>query len=269
MSHEPNELGARQPPPTDRSESAPKIVSVGASQLEGASDVLLLGPMRRSLDDEVCSACLEAASGVGPRLDAGTDDETNTGAAPRPGTTTSSDESTGTAGVPEAGRNVLLVSLTQQADDRLAVVRNRFGRLPEHVGVVSCTDQYGSTISTDSPAAATSASRSDGGETSISVDVVEDPSDLPKLGIAITRMAEGLRTAGGIVVCVHSVTALLQYAEPQRVFRFIHVLQNQLDGVRHYHMDSDAHDRQTIATLRPLFDRVVEFDADGTVTVTK
>ena len=268
MSNESNELGARQPPQTDRSESAPRIVSVGASQLEGASDVLLLGPMRRSLDDEVCSACLEAASGAGSHLDVGTSDEVDAGTEPGPGTATGSGETTGAAGVPEAGRNVLLVSLTQQADDRLAVVRNRFGRLPEHVGVVSCTDQFGSTTSTATTASPAPTPGDVGDGTSISVDVVEDPSDLPKLGIAITRMAEGLQTPGGIVVCVHSVTALLQYAEPQRVFRFIHVLQNQLEGVRHYHMDADAHDRQTIATLRPLFDRVVEFDADGTVTVT-
>lgn len=195
------------------------LLDVDREALEGASDVLLLGPMRGTLDDDACTSLL--------------------------------------ATVPVAGRNVLCVSLTQSADERFGLLRDGLAETPGRVCVVSGADRYSSETTTGA----------DGESTTLSVSVVRDPSDLPRLGMTISRAVDDW-TDDDAVACFHSLTALLQYAEPKRVFRFVHLLQNRLDATTHYHMDAEAHDRQTVATLRPLFDAVVEYDADGNVTVT-
>ena len=187
------------------------------AELEDAENVLVIGPMSRSRDEATCGSFFRAA--------------------------------------PVSERNVLFVSLTQSADERMAVLRAHSDDLPPKVSIVSGTDGYDSETTQQA------------GETSIAVDTISDPSDLPKLGITISRAVSSWTEDGrGAVVCFHSLTALLQYVDRQRVFRFLHVLQERLgsvDAVTHYHMDSEAHDQQTLATVRPLFDAVVEVDPDG------
>lgn len=188
--------------------------------LEGASDVLVLGPLHRSTDDEVCAALLERAA--------------------------------------VADGNVLCVSFTRPAEERLGVLRDRLDRLPERVAVVSCADRHPSETTV----------RTADGTTRVSVEVVSDPSDLPRLGTTVSRAVSEWDPDAETLLCFHSLTALLQYADTQRAFRFLHLMRNRLDTTNHYHMDSEAHDGQTVASLRPLFDAVVEYDHDGDVTVT-
>jgi hypothetical protein len=195
------------------------LLDLDREALEGASDVLLLGPMRGSLDDDGCRSLL------------------------------------GTQ--PVEGRNVLCVSLTQSAEERIDLLREGLAEPPARVCVVSGADRYPSETTTGA----------DDERTTLSVSVVRDPSDLPRLGMTISRAVDDWEDDDALA-CFHSLTALLQYAEPQRVFRFVHLLQNRLDATTHYHMDAAAHDAQTVATLRPLFDAVVEYDADGNATVT-
>lgn len=194
--------------------------AVDASVLADASDVLLLGPMRGSLDDEACTALMRAW--------------------------------------PVADRNVLFVSLTRTADDRVALLRGAVEELPDRVCVVSGADRYPSETTTDA----------DGRSTTLTVEVVRDSSDLPRLGMTISKAIDEWEGGSDPLVCFHSLTALLQYTGTKRAFRFVHLLQNRLQGTAHYHMDAATHDAQTVATLRPLFDTVLEYDADGTVTVT-
>lgn len=198
-----------------------RSLAIEGADLEGAADVLLLGPMRGSLDDDACTSLLET--------------------------------------LPVAGRNVLNISLTQSADERFGLLRDGLEETPRRISVVSGADRYPSETTTGSGTDATT----------LSVSVVRDPSDLPRLGMTISQAVDDWEDdPGDGLVCFHSLTALMQYVEPKRVFRFVHLLQNRLDATTHYHMDSEAHDRQTVATLRPLFDVVVEYDADGDVTVT-
>ncbi len=72
------------------------------------------------------------------------------------------------------------------------------------------------------------------------------------------------------VICFHSLTALIQYADLQRVFRFLHVLTARIDlidAVAHFHMDPGAHDAQTRNTLVQLFDAVINIGEDGEQTI--
>jgi len=113
-------------------------------------------------------------------------------------------------------------------------------------------------------------------DASWAVNPVENPSDLTGIGIELSELLSGTANAAGddehIAVCFNNVTSLLQYADLQRAFRFLHVVTGRIktvDGVGHFHLDPDAHDSQTLATLKGLFDAVVEVDDDGHWTVTK
>lgn len=103
---------------------------------------------------------------------------------------------------------------------------------------------------------------------------VENPSDLTGIGIEFSELLSGMSTAAAddedIVVCFNSITSLLQYADLQRAFRFLHVVTGRIKtvgGVGHYHIDPEAHDRQTLATLKGLFDAVIEIEDDGSWTL--
>lgn len=63
---------------------------------------------------------------------------------------------------------------------------------------------------------------------------------------------------------------MLQYADLQRTFRFLHVVTGRVKtvgGTGFYRIDPDAHDSQTMATIKGLFDAVVTREDDGTWTV--
>ncbi|MFT4922341.1 MAG: hypothetical protein ACI8XM_001555 [Haloarculaceae archaeon] len=103
---------------------------------------------------------------------------------------------------------------------------------------------------------------------------VESPSDLTGIGIELSELLSGMAKAADddedIVVCFNNITSLLQYADLQRAFRFLHVVTGRVKtvgGVGHYHIDPDAHDQQTLATLKGLFDAVVEVNEDGSWSV--
>jgi hypothetical protein len=90
---------------------------------------------------------------------------------------------------------------------------------------------------------------------------VADPGDLQRLGLTISDHLAGLDTDERTTLCFHSLSALLQYVDLRRGYRFLHTLIGRLDSVEassHYHLDPEAHDEQTVATLRPLFDAVVD-----------
>lgn len=102
---------------------------------------------------------------------------------------------------------------------------------------------------------------------------VDPPSNLTRLGVAFTEALDGAREADdadGVALCFDSLTASLQYADVNRLFQFLHAVTGRIasaGGVGHYHLDPDACDDRTVATVAGLFDAVVEVD-DGEYTVT-
>lgn len=106
------------------------------------------------------------------------------------------------------------------------------------------------------------------------VKTVENPSDLTGIGIELSELLSGMATAASedehIAVCFNGITSLLQYADLQRAFRFLHVVTGRVKtvgGVGHYHLDPEAHDPQTLATLKGLFDAIVQVGEDGSFTI--
>jgi hypothetical protein len=124
----------------------------------------------------------------------------------------------------------------------------------------------GETTRSASAAAASSGADADFGLGEEAVASLANPGDLTGLGI---KLSEVLKEWSGApertVACFDSLTALLQYADLQTVYKFLHVLTGRFetaDVTAHFHLDPDACDQQTVSTLTTLFDTVVELD-DG------
>jgi len=156
-----------------------------------------------------------------------------------------------------AATNVLFVSFTDTPADLIGAWNERVGVAPARGGIVAVGE---SGTSVDDGAWA--------------VKAVENPGDLTGVGIHLSEMLSGMAGAAEaddqpIVVCFDSITSLLQYADLQRTFRFLHVVTGRVrsvGAVGHFHVDPDAHDDQDLATLKGLFDAVVSID-DGEITV--
>lgn len=159
-----------------------------------------------------------------------------------------------------ADTRVLAVNYTRSPDDWFDDWRSYAGGDPAACAIVSVGDQVRS-------AAAASAPGPDGPDSDPdwAVRSVESPDDLTGLGITIgEHLSEW--AGGDLLITFDSLTVLLQYVDLQRAFRFLHVMLNRsktAGAVGHYHLDPDAHDDRTVATLASLFDAVVEYDGDG------
>ncbi len=159
---------------------------------------------------------------------------------------------------PPASTNVLSVTFTQSAAEWIEDWDGRVGEPPARGGIVAIGQQE--------------AERG----TDWQVATVENPSDLTGIGIELSEMlstmADAAEDSQPLTVCFDSITSLLQYADLQRTFRFLHVVTGRIKtvgGVGHFHIDPAAHTDQELATLKGLFDAVVEVDEDGAFTVTR
>jgi hypothetical protein len=118
----------------------------------------------------------------------------------------------------------------------------------------------------------------EGIECPLTVKRVGDPSDLTRVGITVSRLLGEIGDDAGRdgesrddrdsrpVVCVDSLSEMLQYVERGRLFRFLHLLKNRIENAGatgHYHMDPAAHEREVVAVFESLFDVVVTVEEDG------
>ncbi len=154
-------------------------------------------------------------------------------------------------------KNALWVSYTKSPDAQLRRWRNHSESRPANVGVVSVGDSMRS-VSAGNPQSANHGS--DGLDPSI--ETVTNPNDLTGLGISITeQLTRWHSNDARTVVCVDSLTAMLQYVDRQTAYEFLHVLTGRLyaaDAVAHFHMDPGAHDDRTVESIASLCDAVVE-----------
>jgi hypothetical protein len=103
-------------------------------------------------------------------------------------------------------------------------------------------------------------------DTTVSTSLVDSPGNLTDLGVTLLDALESHDgTDARTMFCCQSLTVLLQYSTAEEVYQFLHVLISHLerfDTVGHFHLHERAHDAETIATFRRLFDRV-RSDGDG------
>lgn len=145
---------------------------------------------------------------------------------------------------------LLFVSLVQSVDDVVSEWRGTPG--VESLAVVTVdTRRGGATAETGTP----------GG---VRTRYVSSPDDLTGMGIAITQALEGF-DGPAPAVCFDSLTVLLQYADVEQTFRFLHVLSRYLadaGATFHAHLDPATQEDQTLSTLATLFDGMARYE-DG------
>lgn len=161
--------------------------------------------------------------------------------------------------------DVLVISFSQSPDDRIELWEaHADGRMPAKMGIIAVGDRRRS-------AAGAARQTPLGASGSVSVTAVRDPGDLTGIGMRITDyLSEWEGDGNQVVVCIHSLTTLLQFTDLKRVFRFLHVLKTRfeaLGAVTHLHLDPTAHDEQTVRVISQLADLTAEPDGDGGWTV--
>ena len=164
----------------------------------------------------------------------------------------------------EGSRDVIFVTFQESPEDRVDVCRLADGWEGGEIGIIEVGRG-----SRNAPAA--SEITGDGSVGSITVRHVSKPGDLSKLGIVITQLlSEFEDTPRRTVLCFHTLSALHNQVGTKTLFRFLNTLAGRLrsaDALGHYHMDPDLHDEIVVETLRPIFDSVVRYSADGKLEI--
>jgi len=149
------------------------------------------------------------------------------------------------------------VTLEQSLEKRLALWNREVGTPPAAATIA--TVDTGWELSTE-PETAEVAAGYDG----LSVEMLSSPSDLEAIAaLAESTLQEWAGAPEQIAICIRSVTTLLQYAEAPMVASLLDELNGlarEHDAVAHYHLNRDAHDRETIRSLASVCDTVYEYD---------
>ena len=116
------------------------------------------------------------------------------------------------------------------------------------VGIIDCI-----TESTGVPASETE-----------SIKIVSSPADLTGIGVRISQFFEEFlikKNDHKIQLHINSLSTILMYSNIQTVFRFMHVFTGRIKAAGAmgiFSVDSGMHDNRTIATLKQLFDGIIE-----------
>jgi len=155
--------------------------------------------------------------------------------------------------------NALAVLFMQSPSDRLNAWQRHAGAYPARSHIVSVDADARSSVGSTGDESAGS---------NRAVERVNSPRNLTQLGVRITECLDKWSesdTDRQIVCCFRSVSTLLQYVELDQAFRFLRITTDRCedaDAISHYHLNPQAHDEQTVATLTELFDTVLEYDGD-------
>lgn len=144
-----------------------------------------------------------------------------------------------------AVERAILVS-TSDAAERLRADFAAYGD-PDALAVVDCTTRL----------------QGDTREEDDDTRYAASPQNLTEVGVKFTDLVDSVREDDSeqVAVGVHSLSALLMYWEVERVFQFVRVLLNQVQGFGWGAvavLDDAATDEQTVSTLTQPFDAVIE-----------
>jgi len=159
----------------------------------------------------------------------------------------------------EAPVSLLVITISETPSQRLSTLQSYLDTPIERTAVVDVRN-YDRTANYD---------QYDG---PVDVRTVSNPGDLRRIGIVASRiLSEWEAEAGPTTVCFHSLSDLLALTgDRQRLFRFLHVFRGRVqaaDGRAHYHLDPAQHDDESVSTFTSLFDTVIRFEDDGSVSL--
>ena len=149
--------------------------------------------------------------------------------------------------------NVMLVTYGHSPEAVRDAWRAQVGKTPKRLGIigVGIADRHtdGESVSaTDEDVLTT----------------VRDPSSASDLGIAISLYLEDWATDDTPTIFgFHSVSSMLEHVGLETAFRFLHVLTRRLAGTEtsgRFYLDPNVIDEQTVETLRPVFETVIEHE---------
>ncbi|MCD4806086.1 MAG: recombinase RecA [Methanococcoides sp.] len=90
------------------------------------------------------------------------------------------------------------------------------------------------------------------------------PVDLTGIGVRMGQYLEEFlvqRKSIGLRLCMNSLSTILMYSNLQTVFRFLHVYTGRVKAAKAFGIfvvEDETHDPQTVATLKQLFDGMIE-----------
>ncbi|WP_445474867.1 RAD55 family ATPase [Methanococcoides methylutens] len=90
------------------------------------------------------------------------------------------------------------------------------------------------------------------------------PVDLTGIGVRIGQYFEEflvIKDAPGLRFCINSLSTILMYSNLQTLFRFLHVFTGRVKASNSFGIfivEDEMHDSQTVATLKQLFDGMIE-----------
>jgi KaiC/GvpD/RAD55 family RecA-like ATPase len=143
-----------------------------------------------------------------------------------------------------SGEAVILVETRVPGRDALQKLKPPVGA---RVGVVDCVTRTLGVNAADTA----------------SVKYISSPVDLTGVGVRISQFADEFSHAesDSYRLCIDSLSTMLMYSSLQTVYRFMHVIAGRV-AMQHelgiYIVDREMHDAQTIATLKQLFNAVLE-----------
>lgn len=142
-------------------------------------------------------------------------------------------------------------SVLVSPDSSVSSLRERVGSAPY---VVDCSGLGGDAFDPDARVAS-----------------VSSPQDLTGVGMSVVKCtrAIGSEAARGLRLGVLSLSTLLQYTDPDRVFNFLHVLTGRIAAAGYlgvFAIDATSHDETTLNTIKSQFDGAVRLrDTDDGV----
>ncbi|WP_254822728.1 DUF7504 family protein [Haloglomus halophilum] len=153
--------------------------------------------------------------------------------------------------------HALVVTFVKGPDSWVEDWRRTVGDLPEDLVIVTTTDGFGGSDVGDGTASSQG----------VTTEYVSSPGDLTGLGMIIGKYLERwYQDEGDIRVVFDSLTTILQYGEPQNVYRFLHLMTTRFDGAdasAYFLFDPETQDPQTVATIKSSFQAIAQFEGDG------
>lgn len=101
------------------------------------------------------------------------------------------------------------------------------------------------------------------------IKIASSPVDLTGIGVKISQFFEEFvmkKNIQKIQLHINSLSTILMYSNIQTVFRFLHVFTGRIKAAGAlgiYIIESGMHDEQAIATLKQLFDGMIEIKTEG------
>ena len=101
------------------------------------------------------------------------------------------------------------------------------------------------------------------------IKIASSPVDLTGIGVKISQFLEEFfmkKNTQKIQLHINSLSTILMYSNIQTVFRFLHVFTGRIKAAGAlgiYVIESGMHDEQAIATLKQLFDGMIEIKSEN------